>query len=102
MKECIKFVGMDVHRDSISVAVADSEGGQTRFVGEIASTPQAVRDLVNRLGGDGSRLSLCYEAGPSGYALYRMLSERGEECAIVVPVLTRKSTGHILSDFLTH
>ena len=93
MTECIKYVGMDVHRDSISVAVADSRGGEARFVGEIANTAAAVSDLVDRFGGGGSRLSLCYEAGPSGYALYRMLSDRGEQCTVVAPSLIPRKAG---------
>src|SRR5215217_7278798 len=62
------FVGLDTSKMKISVALAE-EGrqGEVRFLGEIDSTPEAVRRLVTKLAGQYRRLLFCYEAGPTGY-----------------------------------
>jgi transposase len=66
MKEFSKYVGLDVHKETIAVAVAEAGGGEVRYVGEIASTPEAVEKLVRQLRKNGATLSFCYEAGPCG------------------------------------
>lgn len=67
MKEFSKYVGLDVHKETIAVSIAEG----VRYVGEIANTPQAVSKLVKQLSGRGATASLCYEAGGYGYGLYR-------------------------------
>lgn len=64
----VRFLGLDVHADTIAAAVAES-GGEVRSLGVIPNRPEAVRKLVRRLGGPES-LRACYEAGPTGYVLY--------------------------------
>lgn len=93
MKKCSKFIGMDVHRDSISVAVAEGDGGEVRYWGNIHPTPEGLRDLVRKLSRDGHDLAFCYEAGPCGYSLYRTLSQWGQECAVVAPSLIPRKAG---------
>src|SRR6185369_9670115 len=56
------FVGMDVHAETIAVAVAEGRG-EVRSVGTIANRPEAVRRLVGKLGKP-AKLKVCYEAGP--------------------------------------
>ena len=61
----VQFVGLDVHADTIAVAVADPDG-MVRSVGVIPNRPESIRKLVKRLGSPG-QLRACYEAGPTGY-----------------------------------
>jgi hypothetical protein len=63
MNEFSKYVGLDVHKETIAVSVAEAGGGEVRYFGEIANTPEAVAKLARQLGKGDSRLSFCYEAG---------------------------------------
>lgn len=85
MKHTTKFVGLDVSKATVSVAVADQ--GPARWVGEMPNTPEAVRKLVAKLGGP-EGLVVCYEAGPTGYGLQRQLEGLGVTCCVVAPSLT--------------
>jgi transposase len=76
MQEHSKYIGLDVHKETIAVGVADAHGGEVRFLGEVPNTPEAVVKLVRRLRKEGGRLSFCYEAGPCGYGLFRQLGTR--------------------------
>lgn len=86
MKGTTKHVGLDVSKATIAVAVADAEGGAPRYWGQIANTPEAVRKLMTKLG-DPQSLQVCYEAGPTGYGLYRQLCDMGIQCIVVAPSL---------------
>ena len=87
-----RFLGLDVHRDTIAVALAE-ETGQPASHSTIANEPGAVRKLVQRLGGAEVRLIAAYEAGPTGYALHRQLTRLGVECVVVAPSLMPKRAG---------
>jgi transposase len=91
--EKYKFVGLDVHKETIAVSVAEPEGGEVRYMGEIPNTPDAVVKLVRRLRKEGTKLSFCYEAGPCGYGLHRQLKELGQECQVVAPSLIPRKPG---------
>ena len=91
--EKYKFVGLDVHKETIAVSVAEPDGGEVRYMGEIANTPDAVVKLVRRLRKEGSKLSFCYEAGPCGYGLHRQLRDLGQDCQVVAPSLIPKKPG---------
>ena len=93
MKEFSKHVGLDTHKETIAVGLADADGGPARFSGEIANTPEALAKLRRQLKKSGERLSWCYEAGPCGYAIYRQLTELGEHCIVVAPSLIPKKAG---------
>lgn len=92
MKEFSKYVGLDVHKETIAVAVADARG-EVRYVGEIAHTPEAITKLIRQLKKGAGRMSWCYEAGPCGYGAYRQLSAAGEDCQVVAPSLIPKKAG---------
>src|SRR5215510_3654829 len=90
----ITYVGLDVHKDSIVVAVAAGGlRGEVREYGRIANTPTALDRLLRKLGGDGMTLRFCYEAGPCGYGIQRRLSTQGHECVVVAPSLIPKRAG---------
>lgn len=93
MKEFIKYVGLDTHKDTIAVAVAEAGGGEVRYFGEIANRPGSVTKLVRRLSGEGEVLAFCYEAGPCGYGLYRQLEGLGQVCEVVAPGLIPRKPG---------
>jgi len=93
MNEFIKYVGMDVHKETVAVSVAPSNAAEVRFVGEIVNTAQAIEKLVKQLRRDGSDLKFCYEAGPCGYGIHRQLMELGWECHVVAPSLIPKKAG---------
>jgi len=94
MADRITYVGLDVHKDSIVVAVAEGGlRGEVREYGRIANTSAALDRLLRKLGGDGMKLRFCYEAGPCGYGIHRRLSARAHECVVVAPSLIPKRAG---------
>ena len=93
MKEFSKYVGMDVHKETIAVAVAEARGGEVRYLGEIANSPEAMQKLVKQLRKGDAGLSFCYEAGPCGSGLHRQLTELGWDCQVVAPSLIPKKAG---------
>jgi len=94
MADRITYVGLDVHKESIVVAVASGGlRGEVREYGRIANTPTALDRLLHKLGGDGVTLRFCYEAGPCGYGVQRRLSAQGQECVVVAPSLIPKRAG---------
>lgn len=88
----IRFVGLDVHADTISVAVAEPDNGEVRSLGAILNRPEHIRKLVQKLG-PAEQLQACYEAGPTGYGLYWQLTELGVNCAVIAPTLTPTKPG---------
>ncbi len=91
MEKDSRFVGLDVHAATIAVAVAEP-GGEVRGLGTIPNTPEALRRLVKKLGA-ASHLRVCYEAGPTGYVLYRQLTQLGVHCDVVAPTLVPTTAG---------
>jgi transposase len=88
------FIGLDASKDSHAVAVAEGgRGGEVRSHGEIGSDAASVRVLVRKLDGPGLRLRFCYEAGPTGYGLKRLIEEMGHECAVIAPSLIPRRPG---------
>jgi len=94
MTKTVKYVGLDVHKNTIAVAVAeDGERGEVREHGEIANTPAALTKLLGKLGGSEVELHVCYEAGPCGYGIQRQATAAGQRCVVVAPSLIPSRPG---------
>lgn len=91
MGKDIRYVGLDVHAETISVAVAEP-GGQVRSMGAIPNRVASIRRLVGKLGAR-DKLRACYEAGPTGYTLYWQLMECGVACEVIAPTLVPVKPG---------
>ena len=87
----ICHVGLDVHAETIAVAVAEPDGG-LRELGTIRNRPEAVRKLLTKLGPP-EQLRVCYEAGPTGYVVYWHLTALGVRCEVVAPTLVPVKPG---------
>ncbi len=87
----VQFVGLDVHADTIAVAVAEP-GGTVRTVGVIPNRPESIRRLVKQLGSP-EHLRACYEASPTGYVIYWQLTALGVTCEVVAPTLVPVKAG---------
>ena len=93
------FVGLDVHKRTIAVAVApDTPGSSCTYYGTIANTPDALRRLTKEPAGEGAEPHLCYEAGPCGYAVQRRLSRLGHRCGGVAPTPIPRQAGDRVKD----
>ena len=91
MKQTTRFVGLDVHADTIAVAVAEPSG-EVRSLGTIPNRPESVKKLLKKLE-PRKQLRVCYEAGPTGYALYWELTMLNVECVVVAPTLIPVKAG---------
>jgi transposase len=88
------FVGIDTSKLRNAVAVA--EGGRTgelRYLGEVDTTEAAMRKLIAKLAGKYTKLTFCYEAGPTGYGLHRLITSLGHECIVAAPSLIPVKAG---------
>jgi len=94
MSKNITFVGLDVHKDSISVALADEGRDEdVRYYGKIDGDLESLHKTVRKLVSTGATLHFVYEAGPCGYEIYRSLTKQGFECVVVAPSLIPKKSG---------
>jgi transposase len=87
----IRFVGLDVHAETIAVAVADL-GEEVRWLGIIPNREDSIRRLVKKLG-PAEQLRACYEAGPTGYVVYWQLTALSVKCEVVAPMLVPVKAG---------
>ena len=88
-----KYVGLDTHKETIAVSVADAAGGKARYFGEVANRSGAIKKLIQRLSPEGEVVSFCYEAGPCGYGIYRQITQSGHDCSVVAPSLIPRRPG---------
>ena len=89
------YIGMDVHKDTIAISIAQADREPPRYFGEIANRPEAVAKELKRLNQryQDTLLLFCYEAGPCGYHLYRQLQVSGHHVQVVAPSLIPKKSG---------
>jgi transposase len=94
MKYFITFVGLDVHKDTIDIALAESgDNKEVRNYGKIDGNLAALDKAIRKLRSKGTELHLVYEAGPCGYEIYRHLTKQGFSCIVVAPSLIPKKSG---------
>lgn len=89
----VRYVGLDVHKESIVIAVAEAGRRAAREVGRVPGDWRSLVKVLERLEEDGSELRLCYEAGPTGFELHRRLTAVGYDCQVVAPSLIPKKPG---------
>jgi transposase len=87
-----RFVGLDVHADTVTVAVAELGRSKPTTVGTYPNEWPKIRRQLRQMGGPAT-LACCYEAGPTGYGLYRSLASEGYDCVVVAPSLTPVKPG---------
>jgi transposase len=86
------FVGIDVAKLRNAIAIADAgREGEVRFLGEVDASGLSMRRVIERIAAKFDRLHFCYEAGPTGYGLYRLVRSLGHECTVVAPSLIQGS-----------
>jgi transposase len=88
------FVGIDTAKTRNAVAIAEAgRQGEIRYLGEYDTTPDAVAKLVRKLADRYQVLHFCYEAGPTGYGLYRQILALGHDCVVVAPSMIPRKPG---------
>src|SRR5258706_12168573 len=88
------FVAFDASKLRNAVAIAEAgRAGEVRFFGEMENTEAATAKLVKKLAAKYQHLTFCYEAGPTGYEVYRQIKSLGHECIVVAPSLIPKKPG---------
>ena len=87
------YVGLDIHKDAVAVAVALPGRKDPTYRGEIKNERKSLLRLIASLSPNGEVVSFCYEAGPCGYGMYREITDAGHHCAVVAPSLIPRRSG---------
>ena len=88
------FVGIDVSKTRNAIAVAtEGRNGEVRYVGEVDSSVDSMRRLIKRITAKHAQAHFCYEAGPTGYGLHRLIVSMGFSCSVVAPSLIPRKPG---------
>jgi transposase len=94
MRKRNMFIGLDVHKETIDVSIADGDRlGEIRHYGVIPSDLEPLDKVVRALRAPGRCLHFVYEAGPCGFGIHRHLTARGEDCVVVSPSMIPKRSG---------
>ena len=94
MKKIVTYVGLDVHKDSITIAIADEgRDGNVRLYGKIRNDLGQIDKVMRKLISKNCELRCLYEAGPCGYTIYRHLKRQGIDCVVVAPALIPRKAG---------
>jgi len=88
------YVAFDTAKLKHAVAIAEGgRSGEIRFVGEIENRPATIERLMKKLARRYKKLQVCFEAGPTGYGLYRQMQGLGHDCLVVAPALIPRRAG---------
>ena len=88
------FVAFDVAKKKHAVAIAEAgRNGEVRFLGDVENSRLPIERTIKRLAGRYDRLHVCFEAGPTGYGLYRQIQALGHDCMVIAPALIPKRAG---------
>jgi transposase len=99
MNKTVHYIGLDVHKESIAVAIAPQNSSEVRRYGIIGGTLEAVDKLLKKLSQEDVELRLVYEAGPCGFVLCRHLRSKGLHCDLVCPsLIPRKASDRVKTD----
>lgn len=99
MSKTVHYIGLDVHKESIAVAIAPQNSSEVRQYGIIGGTLDAVDKLIKKIVHENSELRFVYEAGPCGYVLYRHLKSKGYHCDVIAPsLIPRKASDRVKTD----
>ena len=87
-------VGIDVAKLKNAIAVAESgRGGEIQYFGEVDASEVNMRRTIQRIAAKFDCVRFCYEAGPTGYGLYRLIKSLGHDCMVVAPSLIPRKPG---------
>lgn len=99
MKKTVKYIGLDVHKNSISIAIADQgRNGEVRYYGKIDNNMDQLTKFSRRLISQGVELRCVYEAGGCGYHIYRYLINNGINCDVIAPSKIPRKRGDRLKN----
>ena len=88
------FVAFDTAKLKHAVAIAEGgREGEIRYLGEIENQPGPIERMIKKLGRRYGKLRVCFEAGPTGYGLYRQMQALGHDCLVVAPALIPRRPG---------
>ncbi len=94
MKKTVKYIGLDVHKNSISIAIADQgRDGEVRYYGKIDNNMDQLTKIFRKLISQGADLRCVYEAGSCGYHIFRYLTNNGIKCDVIAPSKTPQKRG---------
>jgi transposase len=88
----LKYVGLDVHKDTIAVAVADDGKPDGLVLGIYPNDETRLRSVLSKIG-SAAQVRVCYEAGPCGYVIHRFLERLKIDCVVVAPSLIPRKPG---------
>jgi transposase len=90
----VAYVALETSKLHNAVAIAEGgRDGEVRYLGEIDNTAEATARLVRKLSAKHAHLTFCYEAGPTGYGLYRQVTGLGHDCIVAAPSLIAQKPG---------